>query len=83
MRGKNRKNKGDGAQQLKSWINRESSPHPRLSSAAAVPQYFPLPMQLGSDLPITQFAYEMPPYAPILVFKCEPGRLFPKVAPLY
>lgn len=73
MRGKNRnKNRAD-KKPLKSWINQESSQHSRLSSAAVAPLYFPLPMQLGSDLLITQFAYDMPPYAPVLVFKCESG----------
>ena len=69
MRDQNRRKRAAGVPKLKSWINQENS-----QTAAAVPGlHLPLPVQMGSDLQITQLAYDMPPYALDLVFKCEFG----------
>lgn len=66
MRGKNRrKGAADKQPRLGSWINRESSQPAGL--------YLPVPLHIGSALPLTQFAYTMPPYALDLIFKCEFG----------
>lgn len=73
MQGKNRRHRAADLPRLKSWINQESSQQPQLNPSAVPDVYFPLLFQIGSDLPVTQFACEMPPYALDLVFKCEFG----------
>jgi hypothetical protein len=74
MRGKNRRKRASDFPKLRSWINQETSQHPQLESAAVPAPYFPLPLQMGSDLTLTHtIAYDMQPYELDLVFKCEFG----------
>jgi hypothetical protein len=74
MRGKNRRKRASDFPRLGSWINQKTSQHPQLDSAAVPAPYFPLPMQMGSDLALTHtIAYDMQPYELDLVFKCEFG----------
>lgn len=78
MRGKNRRKRASDFPKLRSWINQETSQDPQLESAAVPVPYFPLPMQMGSDLALTQtIAYDMPPDELDLVFKCEFGARVP------
>ncbi|CZR59936.1 uncharacterized protein PAC_09831 [Phialocephala subalpina] len=71
MRGKNQRKRPADRPKLRSWIYQErarnyNSPQ---NSAAVSRQYTPLPMQIGCDFPVTQFACDMPSYAVDLVFK--------------
>ncbi|TVY26283.1 hypothetical protein LHYA1_G005806 [Lachnellula hyalina] len=65
MRDKNRRKPPADASKLKSWINEESSQ----TSVALSDLYFPLPVHIGSGMPLTQLACDMPPYALDLVYK--------------
>jgi hypothetical protein len=74
MRGKNRRKRASDFPRLRSWINQETSQHSQLESAPVPAPYFPLPMQMGSDLTLTHtIAYNMQPHELDLVFKCEFG----------
>jgi hypothetical protein len=74
MRGKNRRKRASDFPSSRSWINQETSQHPQLDSAAVPAPYFPLPMQMGSDLALTHtIAYDMQPYELDPVFKCGFG----------
>ncbi|TVY80557.1 hypothetical protein LSUE1_G003254 [Lachnellula suecica] len=63
MRGKNQKAVAT-VPKIKSWINQESQ-----CSQMSSGLYFPLEMQIGSNLPLTQFACDVPPYALDLIFQ--------------
>jgi len=71
MRRQNRCNPANRPR-LRSWvIHQESAQTCRLSSARSMDLYFPLPVRLGTDWPVEKFAYDMPPYALDLAFRCE------------
>ncbi|TVY44661.1 hypothetical protein LOCC1_G007048 [Lachnellula occidentalis] len=67
MRDKNRRKPPADGSKLKSWINEESSQR----SVPVSDLYFPLPIHIGSGMPLVQLAYDMPPYALDLVYKCK------------
>jgi hypothetical protein len=71
MRGKNRRKRPTDALKMRSWINQESSFYHQSNPEDGPGLSFPLPMQIGSSLPLSIFAYDMPPYALDLIFKCE------------
>jgi hypothetical protein len=57
---------------LRSWvINQNSSRPSQTSSATGTDLYVPLPARVGTDWPVGKFAYDMPPYALDLAFRCE------------
>ncbi|KAG0649238.1 hypothetical protein D0Z07_4287 [Hyphodiscus hymeniophilus] len=63
MQGKNRRKRAD---QPESWINRKNGQH--YDCIAHFDPYLPPPLRIWSDLPITEFALDMPPYGLDLVF---------------
>jgi hypothetical protein len=71
MRGKNRRKRPADALIMRSWINQENSFYHQSNPEDAPSLCFPLPMQIGSSLSLSIFAYDMPPYALNLIFKCE------------
>lgn len=73
MRGKNQRKRSTDTSPPRPWINQECARSFSSSQNSAVfsCQHTPLPMQIGSDFSINQFACDMPSYAVDLVFKCE------------
>ncbi|TVY13988.1 hypothetical protein LARI1_G008670 [Lachnellula arida] len=65
MRDKNRRKPRADGSKLKSWINKDNDQR----SVAVSDLYFPLPVHIGSGMPLTRLAYDMPPYALDLVYK--------------
>ncbi|KAG9228434.1 hypothetical protein BJ875DRAFT_240503 [Amylocarpus encephaloides] len=70
MRGKNRRKKAAEATIVRSWINQGSTNGDDTTLISSFPagQHVPPPIQIWSDLPMTHFAYQMPSYAPELLF---------------
>jgi hypothetical protein len=63
MRGKNRRKRPADALKMRSWINQGSRFYHQSSPEDGPGLCFQLPMQIGSSLPLSIFAYDMPPYA--------------------